>query len=244
VNFAPAAPTVASQINALIDAHLQAENAKQPARNYLGASEIGQPCERRLAYSYHKASREPFPGRPLRRVRLGHLHEDETVAWLRGAGFTIEGQQDEYSVLDGRSAGHIDGVVTAGPVDLPYPMLWEHKIMKSNIWRACQTHGVQKEHPTYYGQCQIYMRQFGLANTLFTALNSDTSELLFEVIPFVAAEGEALAEKTVRIVSSTSPNQFPRIAHVSTDFQCKWCPYNEPCWAPPKVAQPKPMWMR
>jgi hypothetical protein len=246
VNFAPPpSEAVAAAINAAIDVHLQAENDKQAPRLYLGASEIGQPCERRLGYSYHKAPREAFPGRALRRFRLGHLHEDETVAWLRGAGFTIEGQQAEYSVLDGRSQGHIDGVVTAGPVVLPYPMLWEHKIMKSTIWRSTDKHGVRSEHPTYFAQCQIYMRQFGLANALFTALNSDTSELLFEVIPFDAAFAETLVEKTVRVVECKAPEELPRVSSSSTDFQCKWCPYHERCWSVANlIPQPKPMWMR
>lgn len=245
MNFAPSpSDAIAEQINAAIDVYLQAENAKQPARLYLGASEIGQPCERRLGYSYHKSAREPFPGRALRRFRLGHLHEDETAAWLRGAGFVIEGQQAEYSVFDGRSQGHIDGVVTAGPVALPYPMLWEHKIQKSSIWRATKKHGVRSEHPTYFAQCQIYMRQFGLAHALFTALNSDTSELLFEVIPFDAAFAETLVEKTIRIVESKSPEELPRITATSTDFTCKFCPYHEACWSTPKVEAPKPMWMR
>lgn len=241
MNFSP---TLSDQINQLIDAGLQRENEKQPKRAYLGASEIGQKCLRRLAYGWHGYPRAPFPGRALRRFRLGHIHEDETADWLRNAGFTIEGQQAEYSVLDGKSQGHIDGVVTAGPVDLPYPMLWEHKIMKASIWRATLAHKVEKEHPTYFAQVQIYMRQFALKNTLFTALNSDTSELLFEVIPADVAQGDANAEKTVNIVSSKSPLEFPRLCTKSTDFEGKFCPYHEPCWATPKVATVKPSWMR
>lgn len=249
MNFAPVPPSLSDSINALVDAGLQAENAKQTKRTYLGASEVGNACERRLAYSFHDTPREAFPGRPLRRFRLGHIHEDETVAWLRNAGFTIEGQQAGYGVAnreDGtpRHAGHIDGVVTAGPVALPYPVLFEHKVMKSNIWRACAAHKVKKEHPTYYAQMQLYMRQFGLAHALFVALNTDTSELLFELVPYDAPAAESLVDKVERIVTSSAPGDFPRIAQVSTDFNCKFCPYHEVCWAPPKVALAKPGWMR
>jgi len=242
LNFAP---TLSDQLNALIDKGLQAENEKQAKRDYLGGSEIGQPCERRLAYSYHGEPREPFPGRPLRRFRMGHLHEAETVAWLQGAGFAIKHTQAGFSLAGGRFKGHIDGVAAlGGPLDLPYPLLFEHKVMKSAIWRAYVKHGVQKEHPTYYAQLQIYMRQFALKHALFMALNTDTSELHPELVPYDSAFAEGLIDKAARILTSKSAADFPRIAQASTDFNCKWCPYREPCWAPPKVASVKPAWMR
>src|SRR5919106_1137069 len=40
----------AKQINALIDAALEAEHRSKPQRDYLGGSRIGEPCARRLAY--------------------------------------------------------------------------------------------------------------------------------------------------------------------------------------------------
>lgn len=241
MNFAP---TLSDQINVLIDAHLQRENANRPVRDYLGASEIGQECERRLGYSYHNYPREEFPGRALRRFRLGHIHEDETVAWLQGAGFSINHSQAGFSLAGGRFKGHIDGIAaTGGPLDLPYPLLFEHKIMKASIWRAYVKHGVRKEHPTYFGQVQTYNRQFGLLNTLFAGLNADTSELHFELIPYDAVYAEQQIEKAARVLSSKDPLELVRIASVSTDFKCKWCPFRESCWAPPKVAAVKPSWM-
>ena len=237
-------PTLSDQLNALIDKALQEQNANRPVRDYLGASEIGQECERRLAYSYHNYPREEFPGRALRRFRLGHIHEDETVAWLNAAGFTIKHSQAGFSLAGGRFKGHIDGIAAlGGPLGLPYPLLFEHKIMKASIWRAYVKHGVRKEHPTYFGQVQTYMRQFALGHTLFMGLNSDTSELHAELVSYDTVYAEQQIEKAARILASKDPRELPRISSVSTDFKCKWCPFAAPCWEPPKVVTHKPGWM-
>ena len=42
--------SVAQRVNTLIDAALLAARRVQPERDYLGASRLGEPCGRRLAY--------------------------------------------------------------------------------------------------------------------------------------------------------------------------------------------------
>jgi hypothetical protein len=238
-------------INDLIDKALEAENAAQPKRTYLGASIIGTECERRLAYGFHGHDGEAFPGKAIRRFRLGHLHEDETAAWLRKAGFDLRthdesGEQFGFSLADGRFAGHTDGIIVGGPnIGREWPALWEHKIMKSSIWTATKKVGVREKHYTYYAQCQIYMRQFGLSWALFTALNTDTSELLFEVIDYNAAEAEALIAKAARIIESKAPEELPRVGANEMDYRCKWCPFAATCWKPVEVVAPvRPAWLK
>jgi len=243
---------LSGKINALIDAALEAENAAQERRTYLGASRIGVECERRLGFEYHGHDGEPFPGKAIRRFRLGHLHEDETVRWLRLAGFdvrthTADGKQWGFSLADGRFAGHTDGIIAGGPNvrGLVYPCQWEHKIMKASSWAGTVKNGVRKAHPEYWAQCQIYMRQFGLEFALFTALNTDTSELLFEVIDYDADAAERLIEKAARIIESASPMELPRVASVETDYRCRFCPFSGQCWAAPKatIDAPRPSWL-
>lgn len=243
---------LSNRINGLIDAALEARNAAEERRTYLGASRIGEPCERRLAYEYHGAEAEPFPGKAIRRFRMGHLHEDETADWLRLAGFDLrthqpDGSQWGFSLADGRFAGHTDGVIVGGP-DIPglvYPCAWEHKVMKSSIWTATKARGVKEEHVVYYAQCQIYMRQFDLQSCLFTALNTDTSALLFEVIPYRPAEAEALIDKAARIIESRAPEELQRVATKETDYRCRFCPFRRQCWERRETtATPAPMWMR
>jgi hypothetical protein len=235
-------------LNALVDNALEVDNASQPPREYLGASEIGDLCERKLAFKWHKHPAEPFKGRGIRRFRMGHIHEDETARWLKMAGFKLTGEQLGFSLADGKFSGHVDGFITDGPVGLlPYPVLFEHKIMKSNIWRALTKSNVETEHPKYFGQLQIYMRQFGLTAALFTALNTDTSELHFELVGYDPAKAEVYIDRAQRILSSESPQELPRIGRSEFDFLCKFCPYKAACWGDVVVRTrevPTPMWLK
>lgn len=233
-------------LNQLVDNALEADNASQPPRDYLGASEIGDLCERRLGFKWHKFPAEPFKGRGIRRFRMGHIHEDETARWLKMAGFKLFGEQFAFALAHGKFSGHIDGIITSGPVELPYPVLWEHKIMKASIWRELTRSNVEAEHPKYFGQLQVYMRQFDLEAALFTALNTDTSELHFELVEYNAAKAEVYIDRAQRILSSESPQELPRIGRSEFDFNCKFCPYKAECW---KVVvrereTPTPAWLR
>jgi hypothetical protein len=232
-------------LNALVDNALEVDNASQPPREYLGASEIGDLCERKLAFKWHKYPAEPFKGRGIRRFRMGHIHEDETVRWLKMAGFKLQGEQAGFDLADGKFSGHIDGDIVAGPIALPYPVLFEHKIMKSSIWRALTKSNVETEHPKYFGQLQVYMRQLDRKAALFTALNTDTSELHFELVAYDAAKAEVYIDRARRILTSESPQELPRIGRSEFDFACKFCPYKAACWEAPVVpATPTPMWLK
>lgn len=232
-------------LNRLVDNALEADNAAQPPRDYLGASEIGDLCERKLGFKWHKFEAEPFKGRGIRRFRMGHVHEDETVRWLKMAGFKLTGEQLGFSLADGKFSGHVDGFLLSGPIELPYPVLWEHKIMKSSIWRQLAKSNVETEHPKYFGQLQVYMRQFALDAALFTALNTDTSELHFELVEYDAAKAEVYIDRAQRILTSASPQELPRIGRSEFDFACKFCPYKAACWAAPVVpATPTPAWLK
>lgn len=250
--------SLGARINAAIDAALEAENAAQARRTYLGASRIGEECQRRLAYEFHGAEGEPFAGKTIRRFRLGHIHEDETARWLRLAGFVLhtqgaDGEQYGFGIAPHpetgapRFAGHCDGVITTGPVDLPYPCVFEHKIMKSDIWRDCQKNGVEKVHPIYHAQCIIYTAAFGLSGALFTALNSDTSEIYAEWVPANPTLDAQLRDKAARVIESRVPEDLPRVAGVATDYRCKWCPFRLKCWSEPTQSRhtvARPTWMR
>lgn len=252
---------VAHKLNALVDAGLECDGKDEPKRTYLGGSRIGEPCYRRLGYEYEVAlgrrEGEAFKGKSLRRFRMGHMHEAETARWLRSVDFDLQtegpdGKQLGFDTLprdDGspRLSGHYDGIIHGGPedLDLPYPLLWEHKIMKASSWASCAKSGVRDFSPVYYGQLQIYMRYADLNNALFTALNTDTSQLHFEIVEYDRKVANEIFSRAMWIIAETeihSPRELPRIAASPSSWHCKFCPFADECWSKPKASPGKTPW--
>lgn len=247
------------QLNDVINAALETWNARQKPRTYLGGSRLGVECLRALGFEWHsqrEAARvrdeiaargltpsiplTKFPGKVIRRFQMGHIHEAETANWLRLAGFELlthgtDGEQFGFQVAadeagNPRMAGHLDGVITAGPVDLPYPLLWEHKIMNAKKWREFMRDGLEKSNPVYWGQVHVYMGYMELGAALFTSLNTDTSELGFELVVFDLPTAQRMSDRGVRVIESARPEDLPRITEDRSDYRCKWCAHKARCW--------------
>jgi hypothetical protein len=236
----PAPPPIGERIDALVDSALMAERAVMPARDYLGASRIGEPCVRRLCYELMQISVDDgadFSGRILRVFEAGHRFEEMTIRWLRLAGFDLRthkrnGEQFGFAVAGGRFRGHIDGVIVGGPdVGIEYPVLFEHKALRSSSWQALVKQGVKVSKPIYWAQIQIYMANLEVERTLFVALDKDSQALHFELMRFDPSEAQTLSDKVVDILRAVSAGELlPRIASAPDYYLCRLCPYARRCW--------------
>ena len=235
-----APPPVGEHVDALVNEALLAERDAMPARDYLGASRIGEPCTRRLCYELMQVSVDSgadFSGRMLRVFEAGHRFEEMTIRWLRLAGFDLRtqkrnGEQFGFSVANGRFRGHIDGVIVAGPdVGLPWPALWEHKAVNAKSWTDIVKRGLRAAKPLYFAQVQVYMAYMEVGVALFTALNKDNQVLCHEAIWFDPGEAQALSDKAVGILRAVDAGELPpRIAAASDFYLCRSCPYTRRCW--------------
>lgn len=166
-----------------IDEALQAQNAAEPQRGYMGASIIGQPCTRALWYDYtHASGPKEFPPYILRRFESGHSYEARCVEWLRLAGFDVEdldehGEQFRFSHLDGAISGGVDGFIfwdgkwhlleVKAMVQAKYkrdadgnPIANKQAERASSLqgrWFKTRKEGVKKAQPQHYAQMQLYM---------------------------------------------------------------------------------------
>lgn len=233
--------SLSGQIETLIAHALEAEREATPARNYLGASGLGVPCERRLQYDYAKApvdSDKQFSGRLLRIFERGHRTEEMVIRWLRLAGFTlktedVEGKQFGFSVAHGRLRGHIDGVLLAGPECLSYPALWENKCLGSKSWKHLEKHKLARAYPIYAAQIAVYQSYLGLHEqpTLFTAINADTMDIYTELVPFDGALAQRMSDRAARVIQATEAGELlPRAFTDPTYFECKFCAWTRRCW--------------
>jgi len=242
-------PKFHEQVSMLLDAALQAERSQQARRRYLGASRLGLPCERALQYEYVDAPVDDgaeLPGRTLRIFEVGHVMEDLAIRWLRLAGFDLytrkqDGEQFGFSVAGGRIQGHIDGVIAGAPadLDLSFPMLWECKTMNDRNWRDTAKKGVIVTKPIYAAQMAIYQAYMepsipGIASqpALFTAINKDSEEIWFELVPFDGGLAQRMSDRAVRIITATDSQELlPRHATTPTHVECKFCPWQDRCWS-------------
>lgn len=245
----------AEVLNGVVDAALTAENATRPARDYLGGSRVGHPCERALQFEFAGAPKDEgaeFSGQTLRIFAIGHALEDLAVRWLRAAGLDLytrkgdnpEGEQFGFSVAGGRIRGHVDGIIAAAPpaLKLGVPALWECKTMNAKNWRACVKDGVASSKPVYAAQIALYQAYMdasisGLASNpaLFTAINKDTAELYHELVQFDAALAQRMSDRAVRILRATDAGELlPRLARERDHFECRMCAYADRCWSLPQ----------
>jgi hypothetical protein len=101
--------------------------------------------------------------------------------------------------------------------------------------------GVAVAKPVYAAQITVYQAYMegsiaGIseAPALFTAINKDTAELHFELVPFDAGLAQRMSDRGVRILQATDAGELlPRVA-ASRDFHaCRFCPWAERCWSLP-----------
>ena len=218
------------QMNILVNAALQAENATREKRRYLGGSRLGVACERALQFEYADAPMDvgaEFPGRTLRIFEVGHVLEDLAIRWLRLAGFDLytrakDGGQFGFSVADGRIQGHLDGVIANAPpaLGLTFPMLWECKTMNDKNWRDTVKKGVSVTKPVYAAQIATYQAYMepsipGISDNpaLFTAINKDTQEIWSELVPFDGGLAQRMSDRAVKVIRATEAGVLlPRMA--------------------------------
>lgn len=209
------------------------ENAKKPARlGRLGASIIGNQCERYLWYSFRKLFDVRFCGRMLRLFMTGHLEEERLVEELRGIGCTVEHctKKDQLELLafGGHFVCYPDGMILGLPDS---PKTWhvaEFKTMNEKTFNKLKKVGVVKEKKEHYAQMIVGM---GLANTdraVYIAKNKNNDELYGERIKFDKDEFNKLISKAERVITAVNP--LERCADRPDDFRCRFCDAADLCW--------------
>jgi hypothetical protein len=251
---------ILSAVIDVIDKAMQAKNKEQPKRKYLGASRVGEACERRLGYEFHLVEKDEgsdFKGNTLRIFDMGHDGEERMANYIKLAGFELQthkedGKQIGMSDADGNFKGHLDGVIHAGPIkELKYPMLWENKALGDKSWKDAVNKGIKDGKPVYYAQVQIYMAYHDLESCMFTCLNRDTGEIHIEMIKVNVRDAQALIDKAVRIVKSANPEELGKISRDASDFRCKFCDFKRRCHGTAEQARANaepinvnPSWLR
>ena len=238
------------RLNNIVDSKILEQYNTQEKRSYLGASSIGDECIRKVQLQYMQKDQK-VSAKQIQTFDIGHCLEDLIIQWLRIAGFDLKtrnekGEQFGFSVADGKFAGHVDGIILSFPEEFASAAdsksdevkltaqgsaLLEIKTMNNKSWNDTQKRGVLVSKPVYYSQVQLYMAYMELDRCLFVALNKDTSDLYFEIIPFDSGMAQKYSDRAVQIIKATENNELlPCVSGDSSFFLCKMCGFRNHCW--------------
>ncbi len=220
-----------------IDAMLVAESLRESKRDYLGASSIGEPCERKLWYSLN-SEREAFKADTLRRFIDGHRTEELIVSWFRKLPFielkTHKENGEQYGFTDGKFKGHYDGMIKG---ILQAPKTWhifEVKCTNENNFKKLKALVEKNEKsalaewsPTYYAQAVVYMAAEGFTRHYLVCATPGGRELTSVRTDENPKFAAYLSQKAHRIIDAKEPPM--RLSNHADWYQCKMCSYHKVC---------------
>src|SRR5262249_16950196 len=155
---------------------IAAPAAERPREQYLGASILGHECLRRIQFDWWIKSE--FAARTRETFDRGHYFEERMRRHLVAAGFKFAPPEAcAFTAVEGTMRGHADGIIIHGPDLLGayviYPLIWEHKCLKAESYRAIERDGLEKKHPNYLVQVALYQAYLNITNpALFTITNA------------------------------------------------------------------------
>lgn len=215
-----------TQIQQRIDDAIMAIANKKPSRNYLGASSIGEECDRKLWYSFHEPIKVDDP-RVHRIFDLGHLLESYCLSMLKHAGYEVfyEESGEQFGFTDEEIAGHCDGVIIIDD----HPHLLEIKTANDKRFAEMVKDGVEKSDPVYFTQMQVYMKYMELDRALFFAINKNTSALHMEIVKYEKIKADYAINRGKEIVRGEKEEAKRKYSSPSF-YRCKFCNYRSKCW--------------
>lgn len=201
-------------------------------RGHMGCSLLGEPCDRKLYYSFRFVKTAKFNGSALRIFNLGHISELFMIAMLQSIGCQVT-QIDENGkqmrVSHGLFIGGSSDGTAIGIPDLPDErLLLEFKTSNDKSFTKLQVKGVKAEKHQHFVQQQLYMHKMGLKHSLYMVYNKNNSQLHAEIIEYDESVANHYFERADGIVNSKFPPK--RISNNPDVFACKFCDFREICF--------------
>ncbi len=205
---------------------------EQGQRKYLGMSGIGGWCARKIWYGFRGYTPSEMEGRVQMIFSLGSAVEEEVLKWLRKGGYQIDGQQDEFSALNGFFRGHCDGVIHGV---FQHPAVLEIKSASASRFQAFREGTIAKVSPEYYAQVQCYMAYSGLTTALWVVMNKNTCEIYTETCHFEEEQFQRIEDRARNIITGAMPDR----SFAEHSRECNMCEYRGHCWTAPYVQTAK-----
>jgi hypothetical protein len=224
-----------------IDRLAEDKAAAEPPRDYLGASIIGEECDRKLWYSFNNAPRKQFDANTLRRFEDGHRTESLVIQRLRSVpGIELwdrhaDGGQIGGKLFNGKFGWHVDGVIL-GLLQAPKtPHVLEVKCsgekkfkeFKGAVDAMGEKAALAKWNSVYYAQAIVYTYLLDLDRHYTVVASAGGREMASCRTEANHDMAKALLAKAERIIGS--PQAPTRLSEKPEWFACKWCDFRKVC---------------
>jgi hypothetical protein len=222
-----------------VDSAMESLQENNP-RGYLGASAVGDPCERKLWLNFRWVKRGFIEAGGLRRINDGHRGEQVVADMLRlvqGVNLSTEkepGVQHSFEALGGHFRGNCDGLISGLLQDPDELYVWECKVINENKFKKLQKLRMADENTAlknwdyiYYAQAQIYMHYFGTKKHYLTAASPGVRDLTSVCTLYVQEEAEMFTEKAKRVIFADRPAS--KISNDPAWHECKYCTFHQMC---------------
>lgn len=220
----------------------ESERTKIRKPPYLGASTIGESCERKIWLAWRMAVVEKFTAMQLYRFEDGYHVENVIASRLgRVSGLTLRtidpvtGYQFSLVTASGHLRGRVDGRIT-GLLQAPETEhIWEAKACDEKkvalLEKAKAEHGEKEAlkawDMTYYAQAVLYMYGFGLTRHYLTCSTPGARHTVSVRTNANNNFAKSLIEKAERI--KNAPNLPTGISDNPAWWQCKSCTFYALC---------------
>jgi hypothetical protein len=222
------AARIKSDINSYCVERYSAEH-----REHLGASIIGEECNRKIWYTFRHAKLNVFDGRMLRLFDRGNREEGYIDEMLFGIGFRVytidqeTGKQYRITGANGHYGGSADGVGISPYPEFKEPILLEKKTHNNRSFMHLEKNRLVIGKPQHYAQMCAYGKEFGFRYGLYYAVNKDNDEIYIEIVPLDSNLAIDLKKKAEDIIYSEIPP--PKISLQPEYFECKFCVFSGIC---------------
>ncbi len=213
------------RLKGIIDAAINV--SRETSRDYIGASQIGDACLRRIWYNYHGVSGAPFSTKQQRTFSIGKKLETIVIDSLHDAGVDLilphvsnhylEFFDEDIPYL----RGHADAIIKDEDAIL------EIKTAKDSSFKIFVNKGLKVWNFQYYTQIQCYMGMSHKKKGYIVCINKDTSEVWDEEVQFSPEYYDGIKARALLVHSHDEP--LPKVNDSPFYYACKTCQFKEIC---------------
>lgn len=195
---------------------------KSSKRDYIGASQIGHECSRKIWYEYH-SEESLFPDKTKMTFEIGHAIEKVILGLLAKSDVEIVNNSDIQRMELESLGGTPDAIIKK---EGRFYIL-DIKTANDSSFNTFVKKGLKEWSMQYYYQLTAYMGLFGIGQAILFAINKNTSEFHEELIEYDPIQFSAIRWKAVSIKNSEQPPE--RLNKNPGFYICRGCPFKVKC---------------